>query len=530
MAAFPPEIFNCVFSLAAHQTLLNCRLLNKQLSSLATSHAFRHIYLEAAGDVSHFVKISQTPHLRSQVREVSIDTLVESFQYHRNETPKFPLGFFLALSDLRLFSELKKLNLIFNEYCGNEEEHYTLYSIEENYDFRYWVLWTAFSCLTGEWTAQSSSDLYEELDITFYENEESIGQEVFLGRLNSGDTNDLSGRASVIALETLTIRNLAGYDDTRLTSSDLFKKVLSTVTDLKLYIVFETYDSSPENEMYFPEPYGFMESLDKTWLAPEIARNLRVLSLFCDNYWGWIPKMDFRDVNPSTGPESGFPKLEVLALGNYVFSHEWQIGWFASLGHHNRYGGLRELYLDDCPILYFARIYGELDQTPGSVGYPLKESILAQQWENEVNQNYHMRWHHVLPRWRENMTALKVFRMGHGNWRSHQTQLIQEAYNELGIEWKNVYWQRFDRMNFETFDCHPGVENRSDVEDYAPWFEGVGIGEDRDVTLQYIHFNHEIGPSQWVVDEEAENADFEKPRALDEQSLEGLRATIRDRN
>ena len=47
-------------------------------------------------------------------------------------------------------------------------------------------------------------------------------------------------------------------------------------------------------------------------------------------------------------PGSGFPSLRVLALGNDVFSHDWQIDWVASLGSQNGRGGLEEIYLLSC--------------------------------------------------------------------------------------------------------------------------------------------------------------------------------------
>ncbi|KAI2465753.1 hypothetical protein F4781DRAFT_13612 [Annulohypoxylon bovei var. microspora] len=534
MAPFPLEIFNNIFSFTTHGTLLNCRLLNKDLGFLATSWAFRHVYLEAAGDMSLFVKISRTPHLRSRVREISISTTLEpDFEYQVNQTLEFPMEFFLALPNLRSFSRLKKLNLKFNEYCGNQEADYTGYDIEENYDFRYWVMWNVFNCLTGEWTSRLSAEIYAELNVDVFEEGEEVDADTFFERITSTTGDGTENLSDAIELEALTIGNLAGYDETRLTSSNFFKKVLSTATELKLYVVFENYEASPENAMYFSEPYDFMESLNKTWLAPEIAKNLRVLSLFCDNYWGWIPRMDFRDINPGTGLESGFPKLEVLALGNYIFSHEWQTDWFASLGSQNRQGGLRELYLDDCPILRHARFFGKLDETPGSIGYPTRESILARQWGGEITQPYLLRWDHILSHWNTNMAALKIFRVGAGHWRSDQSNLVQEAYQELGLEWTSAHENYFNHANFTTYDCAPGVEyHRDDAKGYSQWSGGVGIrGDEDNIALQYIEYDQGIGPTQWMEERhQAYNTDIPKPQPKDVQALVDFRTTIENRN
>ncbi|OTA98545.1 hypothetical protein M426DRAFT_325886 [Hypoxylon sp. CI-4A] len=536
MAHFPPEIFNEIFSVATPDTVRTCRLLNRHLSQLATSHAFRHVRIEAAGEVSKFVNISQAPHLRCHTRELSISTLVgPPFEYHVNNTCKFPLDFFLALPNLRLFSGLTRLHLGFNEYCGNNEAR-TFLDVEENNDFRYYVLWTVFACLTGEWTAESSSDLYEDLDFNIYEednHEESeddegsegmVSPETLLERLT---LEAVDARTDVITLEALAIQNLAGYDDTRLTSSDLFRKVLSTITDLKLHVVFEKEDECPEDEIYLPERFAFMESLHKTWLAPKVAQNLRVLSLFCDDYWGWTPKMDFREINPGIGPHSGFPNLEVLALGNYIFSHDWQIDWIPSLGRQNRYGGLRELYLDDCPILYYFHLYTDLDK---STGYPVTKSFLGSHNEplgTQLKQESHLRWDHILSSWKKNMNALKVFRSGSGDWQSHNSDLIGSAYEQLGLGWTDRHDNRFNRANFITYDCPP-PRDREEISDFRRWFRGVGIGSDETTPpLQYIEFHHGTGPSPWLGGTDAEHGFFEHPHESDLQALEHLLKTIK---
>ncbi|KAI1411951.1 hypothetical protein F5Y13DRAFT_200271 [Hypoxylon sp. FL1857] len=507
MALLPPETFHQILSLVRQDTLLKCRLVNKYLNSLAIPRAFGHIWLEAAGDVSRFVKISQTPYLCSQVREVNIATTIRpSWESRRDAIYRLSPDFFLALPRLRFFSRLVRLNLIFNEYCGKGHEDYLGYSIEENFDFRYWVMWTAFSCLTGEWTAQKSFELYKELDVTLYEGGKIFDAEMFLHRLTSEVAEDISERTNTIQLEALTIRNLAAYEETRLTSSNILKKVLSTVTELKIYVVVEGHERYLQNDIYLPEPYLFMESLIKTWLAPEVAKNLRVLSLFCEAPWGWVPRMDFRDVNPGTG----FPKLEVLALGNYIFSHEWQVHWFASQGRQNGHGGLLELYLDDCPILYFFQFWGTLDTSPGSAGYPLTESIFNERGESETTQYNSLRWDHILSHWRQSMTALKVLVMGDG------------------LKWTDLHTQRFDRTNFTTYSSPPNEVVDWDYGDFMPWFGGVGIRTYHNIALQYVEFDQEFNTTPWMIDEGA-NADFERPQESDIRELENFLAVIKSR-
>ncbi|KAI1635448.1 hypothetical protein F4809DRAFT_642451 [Biscogniauxia mediterranea] len=269
----------------------------------ATPVVFHHICLEAAGDASQFINIAKSETLRSHVREISIDTWVgPQFQYLANEPFEPPASFFRAMPFLRVFSGLKKLNLKFNEHCGKHRDIWDD-TYEEDYDFRYWVM-----------------TIYEDMDAVLYESGERVDGEDFFESLG-GEMEDWP-QLSPIELESLMIGNLADYNDTRLTSSELFKKVLQApgLTELKLYVVFEESKRAPEKYTRLTEKYHSMDSLGSTGLAPEVAKKLRILSLFCEDYWGWNPKIDFRKINPGPGLDSGLPKLEVLALGNLVFS------------------------------------------------------------------------------------------------------------------------------------------------------------------------------------------------------------------
>ncbi|CAJ2511996.1 Uu.00g076210.m01.CDS01 [Anthostomella pinea] len=412
-------------------------------------------------------------HLRRHIRDICIDTRVgPGFEYQRNEAFKPPAAFFRALPCLRLFSGLQELHLKFTEYCGNEEKAYTSISIEEDYNFqyRYWVLWTVFSCLAGEWNVAQSQDIYDDMDAAVCENDELVDGEDFFEDLAKDAASSNEQSTGPIALKALSICNLADYDDVRFTSSDLFKKVLEspTLTELKVYVVFQTDEMDPWHKIYLPEKYDFMESLCKTWLAPAVAKKLTVLSLFCEEPWGWNPKMDFREVNPGRGPESGFPNLKVLALGYFVFSHEWQIEWFSSLGRLNGHGGLRELYLDDCPIMHAVHSRVRLDERPETAGYPLKEKMTSEfQDVNVEDRLYPMRWHHLLTHRGESMSGLTVFMMDKGQWwnQSH----VDPPYKE----WSHLEVSRFfDRRNFETYDC-PAPELDDTGKKFSRYFHGV---------------------------------------------------------
>jgi hypothetical protein len=505
--------------------------------------------LEAAYDVSSFIHVAESDSLRPLVREITIDPWVgPDLNYHANESIFPPQGFMRALPSLRLFTGLKTLNLRFNEWCANEEApHYDgVISIEENSDFRYFVLDTVFSCLAGTWAAGIHA--LQEGRLVSYGLEDSQESRLVSYGLDEmaaveDETEDYASGPSgtgAIELNALTISNLADYDDQRLTSSDTFKRVISSkhLTELKLLVTMAQDESStPEEGLALAEKYEFFETLPRTWLSPPIAQNLRVLSLFSRDYWGWNPKMDFRTVNPGTGPNSGFPNLRVLALGHYVFSHEWHIDWVASLGRQNGRGGLEELYLDDCPILWYAHAppMDESKTTCKSVsgehmefshaGYPRKDIMVGMGWPGSgieweaVHDSYGLRWHHVLDRWRESMAGLKVFKMGHG---SEDFQLYADAAwpgarskPDISLKYNNVYQGAADdrelklrqepckHTNFLNYDCpSPPRDSSLGLKRNSVYRNGVGLQHEREHILQYVHFDIGLGP-QWQEFEES---------------------------
>lgn len=75
--------------------------------------------------------------------------------------------------------------------------------------------------------------------------------------------------------------------------------------------------------------------------------------------------MAFRLVSP--GVPVAFPKLCVLALGNFVFSQPWQVNWITNLIE----AGLEELYPDDCPVLWHAYTYVPSSHRFGRLPRPL---------------------------------------------------------------------------------------------------------------------------------------------------------------
>ncbi|KAF7549467.1 hypothetical protein G7Z17_g6356 [Cylindrodendrum hubeiense] len=434
--SLPLEIVDEIFSALPTAPLLNLRLVNRQLGAIATAWAFRHVRLGARQgcyDHQHFVWIAQSEKLRPLVREITCDTwLGHTAKYCDQFAFNHPAEFLNALPLIRCFHNLTSLHLRFSEHT--KHEHIDAMDTETD-NFRYRVLDTVFHCLAGTWSAENQLEMDEKVLPYSFEAEYVMAP---------AEVSELGP----IPIKELTVSNLADYHDERFTESEVFKKVISSssLRDLKMSITLQEVEKDhdgefqPADALWFREKYVMFESLPRTWLSPSVAGNLRVLSLYSRDYWGWNPKMDFRAIRPGSGPDSGFPNLKVLALGKYIFSHEWQIEWIESLGQMNASGGLEELYLDRCPILVQARHdapadYGTTivgrDSDGNSVevsneGYYQMDAILEDDlFEPYMTyEDYPLRWHHIFPRWRESMKALKVFKMGHSSWRSAPEQTM----------------------------------------------------------------------------------------------------------
>ncbi|RYO77337.1 hypothetical protein DL766_001128 [Monosporascus sp. MC13-8B] len=552
----PLEIYHNIFVQLPPADVLTCRFLDKSTSAIATAVAFRHVRLE---DTCHarilwFEAVARSPHLGGLVvREVTVDTSYLRFGSADTGAGNIwpwpwpwprPAAFLRALPCLRLFAGLRTLNVRFGKATGTREDQ----------RFRDWVLRVVFEVLAGEWSTASR----DELDAYCIEN------------WDGGEKQQRQPieRTPPIRLRTLTISNLGDHAEERLTASPAFGTVLASpeFQELKLLVALRHVDPFGENPPAYQDQQvlDFAESLPRTWLAAPLARNLRVLSLYFSDYWGWTPKMDFRLVNPVEG---GFPNLCVLALGNYVFSHEWQVEWIAGLGTHNG-RGLQELYLDDCPILWRARAVGPLDNsvtvvqtgdggeddtsratiTISNEGYPRKHLIAAGATLGTpmADRDYPLRWHHMLRRWTgAAMPALRVFRMGHGDWdgvevSSVHARLWPPPPRALDHELRRFReqaqlhrrWLR-DRAHLTYDSPAPPPDSRH----LRRFSRGVGLATAREHVLQYVCFDLALLPQPWVERDDRRRAgdldrvaEYEASRAADEAALRELLAVVAERN
>ncbi|KAM5341202.1 hypothetical protein ACJ41O_015311 [Fusarium nematophilum] len=542
-SALSYELISHICSHAPQKDLLNLRAASRHLHSVATPWAFRRVKLGArTGQKDHegFVTIAHSADLRRHVREVTVDTWVgPDFEYDMNSQYPFPQDLMDALPLLRCFRNLSSLVLIFNGHCGNDDNYEY---IEESTDFRYRLLDIVFRCLAGTWSAVKQEEIDQTLDI----DEFTPNYEV--SRAPEGLQVD-----SPIPLRALTIQNLADYDDKRLTESESFVRVMTSgnLVDLKLHIAFQVDEWTPETDMGFTEKHDMLEDLHETWLSPGVARNLRVLSLYCDYYWGWTPRMDFRFVNPVEG---GFPNLRVLALGRYVFSHDWQADWFASQGRMNPYGGLQELYLDDCPVMFHAEYWGPLDYGTTVVGqdaagndivisnegYPRSDVMTGDpvNMDYETHERpYSLRWHTILSHWREKMTALRVFKMGRGSWDGPPYGLIEMFRDEFPDEAFEAEWEdaRIGPAFLNFAESPVPLENRGFWETNPERYKGWrGIHEQRLFELLYGQFMYGTIPGGWAnvgrtYMEEEDDESVQPDKEADELQLELFRAVVEAR-
>ncbi|UZP38864.1 hypothetical protein NXS19_006680 [Fusarium pseudograminearum] len=491
-----PEIWDNICAYLTPPSLANLRLASPEFNNIALPWKYRSIRLEAFGpSVERFISIAKTPNLRNLVREITIDTRVDlEWDYARNDNYPFPLAFMNALPYLRYFTSVTALHIRFEQYCGNQEEYDYLY-LAETYLFRYKVLDTIFHCAAGLWTLEKQLQIDEELDQErgaydgeLYQDEDPDDWD----RKCDYSDQDVDFRGSCFALRELTISNLADYADPHISDSKAWQTIMAlpTLVDFKLFVVAQVDQDSPWNELFFIELYDFFDSLPTTWLSLNMSQNLRVLSLYFEDYWGWLPTMHFRDY----GHDSPFPQLKVLALGNYVFSHEWQVDWFPMIGKENGSGGLEELYLDDCPILYHARQTAIRDD-----GYPDPLAIIRAGLEScsHEDYNFYIRWHSVLSQWKDQMKGLKVFRMGRGSWwdmapRTFELISDDPEYEDLD---RNVLDHRLSYNTHRTFACPAPSNQRSRRE---MWRHGVGLGDDRDTRMMYIEYDIGCGPPSWL--------------------------------
>lgn len=391
MKEFPTEVFDLIVSAVTRSSdLKNIRLAAKVLSKPATRELFSKVCVtlpglpgsdcedeededEAAEDdddsASHFNAILASP-MSKEVRSIQITTSLEPNKdiddYHNNEKASI------------LTDKMKDLIELVNRF-----PNLTNMAVE-------------FSCVCACIPANDWYIIPPEESVAFRTNV----LQTLLAALNDPDRPAPN-------LKSLSFKNLQNFNADSVVKSTNFLQLLGRVSELRLKIVTQHEEASPESNWSYPEMYNFFTELPSIWLEPA-SQNLTSLTLHMDDYWGYVPKADFRSLN--------FPKLKKLELGNYTFSHDWQLDWI--LSHQT----LEELILDDCPIVRRMRNFGPVDWE-GYLVTPKNPSGVT------TVRRYDGRWAEYFRRI-EGMLRLRRLRFGVGEW--------SDGSNFDGGEWVQI--------------------------------------------------------------------------------------------
>ena len=293
----------------------------------------------------------------------------------QNDNIEFPNEFYGSLFQIQRFEGLQSLVISFHPDCAGPDETEPHVDVEADVEFRFTIFQRILSVI-GNLVTQEGS------------------------------------------LQSFSVNCLQGYVDPRVVEKPVFVMLLRRLRSLSLHVVREQYSLVPEMSIYYPEIHDFYDQLPNIWLQPA-SSTLTTLSLYGDDYWGWCPKVEFRDVH--------FPSLQVLALGNFTFSHDWQPDWIAKHGQT-----LVELYLDDCPIVFLRNTRNSLDEDGYPIGYPIGKEMEYQDngsTSKPVLTKYETRWSHYYKTWSRELRKLSVFEVGSGEWEVHGKRPFLEYHS-----------------------------------------------------------------------------------------------------
>ncbi|CVL05027.1 uncharacterized protein FMAN_13010 [Fusarium mangiferae] len=515
----PAEIVVMVCSCLGKQDQLNSRLVSGKLHYAATIQAFRSIRLKPDGDSPlQFRQIALSDKLRGFVKEVTIDTELDPGVPFHSEAEDFSIcqNFLEFLPYLGMFNNLKHLHIRFSRSSNPRSNN-----IEESLHYRYLVLDIISHCVVGMWTLGYRKTVYGAML-------PPASSHMFRYK---HDTPVLLGAS--LQIKELTISHLVGYNDPRLIHSKAWNMLLRlpTIIDLKLLMG----ENHPENGTDLSAGRSeFFSALPSKWLQPDVVQKLQVLSLFYTDFWGWFPRMDLDQLGD-------LPSLRVLALGRYIFTDKKQTDWIAFLGQNNKSGGLEELYIDECCIMFQAHQRGPL----AAGGYP----ILAADIERT---EYDIRWHHVLSEWRMSMKGLKKFAMGVGDfgcpvrtivpffpWGPFSAAMIVAGDPPQWYFGHNRH--RFfadpgpEDFVVRLFDAYQSRRQSSRAVPMGNYLLGAGLTQSRRARMRYASYDVR-SPYGWFMGNQFTNGGYDRAWAPEQETVEFddaayalLMETIRDR-
>lgn len=392
-AVLPNELILEITKYLSRKDLLNARYVNRNFSNVTASLLFRSVTLSTdSDDLAIFLGISKSEHIRVHIKEIVCDST------HHGTSWAACLDLFyllMALPRIRLFRNLEDITLRMPvRESDNEESDRTVRTVTR------WMLDMAFRCLAGSWTEGVQDTIAEKLSKEFRHRFEF-------------DRSPNEFPKTPIPIKTIKLFDLEDEVTNELTNEIINTWSFQTVMNLKSLVGMEIQTGRDEWRLSktYPRP-RLMQALGHTWLTPKLASKLQSLSLSSEYPWGYLPKMDFRVI----GIE-GLENLKVLSLGNYQFSHRWQIEWFGALP-------IEELRLTNCGVLRSDNnLHQRTLETTDTVvrdskgkthrlsneGYYVTGSQSGARHSPPLES--HLRWKHFFSHWAKSMTNLKFFKI-----------------------------------------------------------------------------------------------------------------------
>ncbi|KAF4499373.1 hypothetical protein FAGAP_4446 [Fusarium agapanthi] len=436
LSALPEELQVQILGYVYKYSLIDLRLVSHTFCRLITPIIFRAIRVRAYKDEpQRFINIAMTKHLRCHVREVTCGTWTGSFPIDKRQ--EFMDKLFQAIPSISVFPKLDTLNI--------RLEHDKSY-IYQNTQSR--VLETVFHYLENAWKVHD----YVRRDT----------------RSSPKLSNQQAQTGTPHPIKTLTISNLV--DVSCIKALPAFQSVMNSGALKDLRISVGNLDDPQFITTTQKSRQNIYHDLLDIVLAPNIASNLQILSLFSSVSWTWLPNMDFRLIGTNH-----LPNLKVLALGNFEFSQWWQVEWIGSFG-------MEKLYLDDCTVLHsdsnraVCLCQGEA------------ERVKRNAWREGSTYHTHTRWHHIFEHWANTMPNLRVFKFGHGwgldggsAWKAMDLTYEGDFY-EYVEEDHEATFQPFKDTRHQHFECPQphttgtGIRRYGSeaVQDYGAVFQYVG--------------------------------------------------------
>ncbi|GME60433.1 F-box domain cyclin-containing protein [Neofusicoccum parvum] len=374
LVTLPEELLSNVASFLDNDDLGSLRLTCKQLVVAATHALFSLVRLCPSDDSLEFYhRILEHPEFSKHARHVELNTLDENESEEEEGGTELSDDFSKALGLFKKLPNLTSATLRFSENASSGD------------------MWS-------EWP--QDCDFRQPILRQFFKT---------LSHPSASKINDIC------------IDNLQNINETGFMQSPEALKVMSRLKALRLYVVTEHHSAAPELDLEMDELHSFMAELRPLWLEPA-SSNLTTLVLYQTNFhFGYCPRLDIRGLR--------FPHLHTLALGNYVFSHDWQLEWLSS--HSST---LRNLYLDDCIIVYYSRLF---DCLIDADGYPVMLNGHGGTTRGPgtcQNRFYDLTWSRVFTHLRTSLINLRHFRIGKSRrWDLNNNLFDRAVYEDLHI-------------------------------------------------------------------------------------------------